>query len=108
VSEQKQEDLERLVPEFDPQTVLAQFARVWVHFEYPETDRAGIPRHTRASQIEYTSRFTRLDKALSSDELGGNIMGTQIHHCCIDLPRQPMPVWLKRAPQGGTNDASVA
>ncbi|MGI8989513.1 MAG: hypothetical protein ACR2I2_08000 [Bryobacteraceae bacterium] len=49
VRQQKQEDLERLVPEFDPHTLLAQFARVEVDFEYTKMDRAAIFQHTHAS-----------------------------------------------------------
>jgi len=77
VCQQEQEDLERLVSEFDPQTLLAQFARVRVDFEYTKADRAAIPGHTRSSQIEYTSLFTRLAKALDSDGLAGNSKGSQ-------------------------------
>jgi hypothetical protein len=40
--------MERLVPEFDSQTLLAQFAGLQVHFEYTKADRAAIPRHTRS------------------------------------------------------------
>jgi hypothetical protein len=47
VCQQEQENLERLVPEFDLQTLLAQFARTQIDFEYPKADRAAIPGHTR-------------------------------------------------------------
>jgi hypothetical protein len=49
VRQQKHEDLERLIPEFDPHTLLAQFARVQIYFEYPKADKAGISQHTQAS-----------------------------------------------------------
>ena len=45
VCPQKQENLERLVPEFDLQTLLAQFARMQVDFEYAKADRAAITGH---------------------------------------------------------------
>jgi hypothetical protein len=48
VRQQKQEDLERLVPEFDPHTLLAQVAGVRVGFEYAKADRVGIPGHSRS------------------------------------------------------------
>src|ERR1035438_4582521 len=48
VCQQEQEDLERLVPEFDLQTLLAQFARTQVDFEYTKAHRAAIPGHTRS------------------------------------------------------------
>jgi hypothetical protein len=48
VCQQEQEDLEMLVPEFDPQTLFAHFARVQVDFEYTKAHRAAIPGHTRS------------------------------------------------------------
>ena len=51
VCQQEQEDLERLVPKFDPQALLAQFAREQVDFEHTKADRAAIPCSCR-------SRFT--------------------------------------------------
>jgi len=50
---------------------------VRVDFEYTKADRAAIPGHTRSSQIEYTSLFTRLAKALDFDGLAGNSKGSQ-------------------------------
>jgi hypothetical protein len=48
VRQQKQEDLERLVPEFDLQALLTQFAGLLVDFEYAKADGAAIPGHTRS------------------------------------------------------------
>jgi len=79
VCQQEQEDLEGLVAEFN--LILTPCLRsspvVRVDFECTKSDRAAIPGHTRSSQIEYTSLFTRLAKALDSDGLAGNSKGSQ-------------------------------
>jgi hypothetical protein len=48
VCQQEQENLERLVPESDLQTLPAQFARMQIDFEYTKADWAAIPGHTRS------------------------------------------------------------
>ena len=48
VCQQEQQDLERLVPESDLQTLLAQFARVQIDFEHAKAHRAAIPGHTHS------------------------------------------------------------
>jgi hypothetical protein len=77
VCQQEPENLERLVPQFEPQALFAQFARVQVDFKHPKADRAVIPGHARSQVNEYTRFFTCPDKALVSGGLDGNSGGTQ-------------------------------